>query len=131
MKIYTGYYGNMKAYRGMTCVAISLGMPKWMSPPLPNLRALNPKPWMLHMEKEAYTEAYNRLLAELSPRKIVDYLEAFSEGRPVVLLCYEKPGDFCHRGLVAQWLNRELGLGVQEYSKCAVQDPEIRQMELF
>ena len=36
MKIYTGYYGNMKAYRGMTCIAISLGVPKWLSPPLPN-----------------------------------------------------------------------------------------------
>ena len=128
MKIYTGYYGNMKAYRGMTCIAISLGVPKWLSPPLPNLRALNPKPWMLHMEKEAYTEVYNRLLAELSPRKIVDYLEAFSGGgKPVVLLCYEKPGDFCHRELVAQWLNRELGMEVCEY----VKEPESQQMELF
>ena len=25
-----------------------------------------------------------------------------------VLLCYEKPSDFCHRHLVADWINKEL-----------------------
>ena len=25
----------------------------------------------------------------------------------IVLLCYEKPGDFCHRHLVADWFGKE------------------------
>jgi uncharacterized protein (DUF488 family) len=24
----------------------------------------------------------------------------------IILLCYEKPGDFCHRHLVADWLTK-------------------------
>lgn len=131
MRIYTGYYGNMRAYQGMTCVAISLSVPKWLSAPLSNIRELNPKPWMLHMEKEQYTEAYNRILAKLSARKIIDFINTVSDGKPVVLLCFEKPCDFCHRELVAAWLNRELGLDVQEYVKPDAAESELRQMELF
>ncbi|EDP8947924.1 hypothetical protein IDN71_003483 [Salmonella enterica] len=32
-----------------------------------------------------------------------------------VLLCWEKPGEFCHRQLVARWFRRELGIAVEEY----------------
>lgn len=130
MKIYTGYYGNMRAYRGMTCVAISLSVPKWLTVSLPNCRELNPKPYMLHMEREQYTEAYNRILERLSPQGIVDYLSTVSKGNDVVLLCYEKPEDFCHRQLVAAWLNRH-GLDVQEYFKPVEHKPVLDQMELF
>ena len=27
----------------------------------------------------------------------------------VILLCYEKPTDFCHRHLVADWINKHKG----------------------
>ena len=27
----------------------------------------------------------------------------------VILLCYEKPTDFCHRHLVADWINKYKG----------------------
>ena len=32
----------------------------------------------------------------------------------IALVCYEKPGDFCHRHLVADWLN-EAGYQCEEY----------------
>ena len=35
-------------------------------------------------------------------------------GNNVVLLCYEKNKEFCHRQLVAIWLERELGSSVPE-----------------
>ena len=132
MKIYTGYYGNMRAYRDMTCVAISLTVPRWLNSPLPNCRELNPKPYMLHMEQEQYTVAYNRILDSLSPRQIVEFLEGVSNGKDVVLLCYEKPGDFCHRQLVAAWMNKN-GIVVEEYFKPVEKKPkpEYDQMELF
>ena len=131
MRIFTGYYGNMKAYRGMTFVGISLGIPKWITFDFPNCRELNPKPYMLHMENEPYTAAYKSLLAKLDPQQIVDFLERVSDGKDVVLLCYEKPGDFCHRQLVAEWLNEKLNLNVQEYAKPEPLKKEILQMELF
>lgn len=132
MKIYTGYYRNMRAYHGMTCVAISLSVPRWLNASLPNCRVLNPKPYMLHMEQEQYTVAYNRILDSLSPRQIVEFLEGVSEGKDVVLLCYENPGYFCHRQLVAAWLNKN-GISVEEYFKPVEKKskPEYDQMELF
>jgi uncharacterized protein (DUF488 family) len=32
------------------------------------------------------------------------------------LLCYEKPGDFCHRHIVAEWLHNNLGVHVEEFN---------------
>ena len=32
----------------------------------------------------------------------------------IALLCYEKPDDFCHRHLVADWLNKN-GYKCEEY----------------
>ena len=37
-----------------------------------------------------------------------------SQDEDIVLICYEKPGDFCHRHLVANWL-RHQGYPVEEY----------------
>lgn len=59
--------------------------------------------------KEAYTkEYYNLILNKLNPEKVYDDLQDY------VLLCYEKPGDFCHRRLVANWIETSLGIVVPE-----------------
>ena len=36
-------------------------------------------------------------------------------GTEIALICYEKPENFCHRHLVAEWL-QEAGYQVQEYN---------------
>ncbi len=61
-----------------------------------------------------YTEQYKELvLAELDAKQIYDsIITQFGDG--VVLLCYEKPGDFCHRRIVARWFEDELGVIVPE-----------------
>lgn len=33
----------------------------------------------------------------------------------VALCCYEKPGDFCHRHILAEYLNNKFNLSIQEY----------------
>ena len=45
----------------------------------------------------------------------VDYgkLKELTQSDQIILLCYEKPDDFCHRHLVAQWLT-EHGYDTQE-----------------
>lgn len=44
-----------------------------------------------------------------------DVLNALPEG--AILLCWERAGDFCHRRIVAEWFETELGIVVPEYSK--------------
>ena len=61
-------------------------------------------------EKETeYKKEYWGLIKHLDPKAVFEFL-----GDDAVLLCYEKPGDFCHRRLVAKWLEVKLGIMVPE-----------------
>ena len=48
---------------------------------------------------EEYTKRYMVQLEKLDPHELVGEL-----GLDAVLVCYEKPGEFCHRHIVATWL---------------------------
>lgn len=58
-------------------------------------------------------EEYERLyraetLSRLVPEEVVLSLES------CVMVCYEKPGDFCHRHIVSRWLKETTGTVVNE-----------------
>jgi len=64
-------------------------------------------------DEEYYTEQFfKQVLDKLDPQKVFDEL-----GPDAILLCYEAPGKFCHRRLVAQWLFDKLGIDIPEYVK--------------
>ena len=74
-------------------------------------------------DKELYTRRFKiEVLDKLNPDVVVSELlsltgntkglEYFPEP---VLVCYEKPTEFCHRHLVADWLN-QYGYSVEELS---------------
>lgn len=50
-----------------------------------------------------------KVLSKLDPHQV-----AASVGARAILLCYEAPGQFCHRQLVARWLRRA-GFHVREW----------------
>ena len=47
-----------------------------------------------------------------------------------VLLCWEPPGEFCHRRIVADWIKEELGIEVPEW-KPGDDDPDDNVKPLF
>lgn len=53
---------------------------------------------------------HNEVLSRLDPRRVLEDL-----GENAILLCWEAPGHFCHRRLVAAWLEASLGITVPEY----------------
>ena len=66
------------------------------------------------IDAAGYTAAFHaQVLAPLDPRQIYDRLTR-TYGADVTLLCYEPPGAFCHRRLVAAWLEAALGVTVPE-----------------
>jgi len=69
------------------------------------------KTWKSGMisEKEYADQYYQETLSKTAPEKVLQDL-----GEEAILLCYERPGEFCHRRLVAKWLETELGIGVPE-----------------
>jgi len=88
-------------------------------------KILAPKHWFFRNYKitqneEQYTERYYNLVL-----KPLDAAETYNVlGEDSVLLCWEKPGLFCHRRLVAEWFELELGVLVPEFEP-------IKQQSLF
>ncbi len=135
MKIYTSYFGNLKRLGAQKIIPIGVALytPKWYQGP--ELKLLAPRGYMLAKDvtEDSYIQMYNgQVLARLNPGGVVKMIEQLSGGRDCALLCYEKPGDFCHRHLIADWLNKSLGIGVEEFSAFEEpQKPKVVQMSLF
>lgn len=112
-KLFTSYYARSGELP--SAVAISAKSPSFYK----GKRYLKLAPsWDLlnayksgQVDERGYTEWYLRLLAErkLTPQQVVDELEEGS-----VLLCYEGPGKFCHRHIVAEWLEAGADVKVEE-----------------
>lgn len=47
------------------------------------------------------------------------------EREDMVFLCYEKPGRFCHRHVLAEWLEERLGETVEEYNNPGTLEPTL------
>jgi len=61
----------------------------------------------------------------LNPVHVADDLEG------KVLLCWELPGQFCHRRLVAEWLEKNLLIEVPELDIPKAASPRSIQRELW
>lgn len=122
--IYTGYFAKVKQYEnaGLTTVSISGKAPDFYKGP--EYKALAPRWQMFNDWKKGkidnfgYTELFNQHLETLDKESVRRALESFGEN--VILLCYEKPGDFCHRHLVADWLENNFGMRVDEYDQVLI-----------
>lgn len=115
--IYTSYFGNIKNLPdGYKLICISRICPKGMK--IKMYGKLAPSQSLLTDYKsgllswEEYTNRYKEeTLSLLSPQKVVEEL-----GNNVILLCYEKPEDNCHRHIIRDWLN-SAGFEICEYEK--------------
>jgi len=78
----------------------------------PRVELLNAykKKWI---DEETFEKVYRELLQSrrITGRLIADWLES---DKDVILLCYEKPNEFCHRHIVAAWFEILLGIHVPE-----------------
>lgn len=107
--MYTSYFGNLRSLPPyLKPVAICRGVPKWFTGAVE--QRLAPTWAMLRMSREEYDRAFRKILSRLDPKEIYESL-----GENAVLLCYEKPNEWCHRRLVAEWLEENLGIVVPEW----------------
>lgn len=113
--ICTSYYAKAKNFDPgeYAMIVISRYPPKWWNRGQ-SMMELAPTGAMLKMSTERYLVEFYRILANLKAEAIRKRIEDLAHGKNAVLLCYEKPPDFCHRHLVADWLEKKLGIDVQE-----------------
>ena len=114
--IYTSYFANLRYIpKNFIPISTSLYSPNWYrgleyKKLAPNRKIL--LDYKLLCDVKKYIHDFNsQILTRLDVDEVVRELVLISgnsDERPkndIVLLCYEKPGDFCHRHLVADWFN--------------------------
>lgn len=124
MEIATGYFAKAKAYADMGYALVSIAkVAPWFLPKvltLDSLPELAPTDAILALKDapEEYSRRYaSEILSNLRPSDVYSALHKIASVHrrdKVVLLCYESPEKFCHRHLVADWLNDNLGIKVEE-----------------
>lgn len=99
-------------------ISIAGRAPEWYTGK--QYKKLAPKYWFFkkfkdlqdehYLDEAFYIEQYNKeVLSVLNPKEVYEEL-----GENAILLCWEKAGDFCHRRLVADWLEKSLNIKIDE-----------------
>lgn len=123
--VYTSYFRKMKSFPpNIRPIAICSKVPNWYK--YLWYKKLAPKDeffqvWKQTHDNDYYIRNYNALVLDkldarrvakdiqlMLPHRIREKMESSiwcSKAVHVALLCYEKPGEFCHRTLVSAWLN--------------------------
>lgn len=122
--IYTSYFGNLKKLpENIIPISICGKAPDWWKGL--QYKKLAPKyqfftEWKKNKDNNYYIKHFNEeVLNGLEASEVVMELhhlcdKSMYDNIDIVLVCYEKPEDFCHRHLVAEWL-RQGGYAVEEY----------------
>ena len=123
--IYTGYYSKMKKYKelGLVSVSIAWGTPVWyfgetcfdLAPPYKIIKAYKTN----EITQEEYAEQYNEFHEnQVKWSKVFKELREISgkyDNADLVLVCFEKSEDFCHRHLLADYINeQDIGITIEE-----------------
>ena len=118
MKIYTSYFAKAAILRkaGIVPIGVALWPPRFFRGI--SMKQVAPRRYMLddRLTDEEYIRMYrNDVLRLVDARSLIQDLERASRGMDVALCCFEKPGDFCHRHILAKWLNEQTGIEVSEF----------------
>ncbi len=130
--IYTSYFGQLK---NLPCniipISICAKQPDWYKGL--QYKKLAPKykffmEWKQNHDNDFYIKHFNEeVLSQLNYQTVLKELQilaGFGEYQciqndlnwHIALICYEKPFDFCHRHLVADWLSKN-GIKCTEWAR--------------
>ena len=117
--LYTTYFARIKSLPNtITPVTICGKAPAWFDGP--QYKKLAPKyeffsEWKKTGDNHYYVDCFDRqVLSVLNPQTVISELQEIAGNEDIALVCYEKPEDFCHRHIVANWF-RENGVKIKEF----------------
>ena len=115
-KIYTSYFANWRNFpEGSLKIGVTRFPPAYWEDEI-NLAVLAPSEDLLRRYKNRQIDEYvfkTIYLTELADRGLAsktvrDLLMSVAKKRDIVLCCYEKPEEFCHRHILAEWLGEDV-----------------------
>lgn len=117
--IYTTYFAKLKSLpKDIIPISICGKAPDWYKGI--QYKKLAPKydffiRWKETHDNDYYIKCFKeQVLDKLNAWDVVSELVGPHSGIDIALVCYEKPADFCHRHLVAEWL-RDNGFVCKEW----------------
>lgn len=110
--IYTSYFAKLKELENHNIIPISIcgKAPDWYKGL--QYKKLAPNygffmEWKKNHDNDYYIEHFKaEVLDAATVIRELSYLVPNVNGKDIALICYEKSSDFCHRHLVAEWLNQ-------------------------
>ena len=112
--IYTSYFAKLRSLPdNIIPISICGKAPEWYKGS--QYKKVAPKydffmKWKQNHDNDYYIKCFNeQVLSTLNATSVVEDLKRLAnvtdlENNDIALICYEKPTDFCHRHLVAEWL---------------------------
>ena len=130
--IYTSYFAKLKSLpENIIPISICGKAPDWYKGL--QYKKLAPKygffmEWKKNHDNDYYIKCFSeQVLDKLNVltvmRDLIDLVNSTEDhiGKEIALICYEKPSDFCHRHLVAEWLNSN-GIQCKEWDCKEIDD---------
>ena len=117
MNIYTSYYAKVPNIdtEQYCLIRVSKSKPAWLEGVMiSGLSVVYPHWDLINDWKNGlitwaeYTERYLYQLSFIKREEVIDSLYELSNGKDVILLCYEANDKCCHRHILADWLGYEV-----------------------
>jgi hypothetical protein len=120
--LYTCSFADYRREMGKP-VRISLGRPKYKTQVDVdvNVWELTPHPSYFRASPEEFDRRYTAQLDRVGVVELWKQLRVLDDGRPLVLLCFERNGDDCHRRRFADWWLEQTGEIVSEIGQVEAQ----------
>jgi hypothetical protein len=126
MQLATSRYaaGDLILASGLAPVATSVGLPKFATGYriADHAKLLAPFGLLGIDDEDEFTRRYRERLDRYGAEKILRVLAAIARRENcggVVLLCFEPAGVFCHRRVLADWIEQKTGQRVSELGEPA------------
>jgi hypothetical protein len=123
VNLFTARYADYDPACGIA-VRTSVGMPRgWRHGPLEHVRRLTPYGLRHITDRAEFTRLYTARLECAGAEPIFTRLQGISDahdGQALVLCCFEdvrKPGVWCHRNLLGEWLEDRLAIEIVELGR--------------
>ena len=123
MHIYTSYYACKNLPSNACLVQVSVSAPKAYKTDVTWLRVMPSYRELVYAHKlgvvtdQQYTDAYIAMLNKNKQLILAEFerIKQFAENRPIVLMCWCGKQSFCHRHILAKWLNDNANTTISEW----------------